>query len=516
MSFVSVTHSFCSERDNVGIFCGGGKVKNRAVRFFLLLVTVIFLCVPRAQSNTLRISQIDNSSLLINQQVRLYLSVTDKNGDPVKNLTEDRFTVYEMGEEREIDTFRRGININQGINLLLVLDNSGSMYWDGTGEKKDSSDSSIWRITHAKDAVVSLMNRMKNPMDKVGLISFNVKPDVHSKLTAEKVEVVRGLDSIGKPSEKEAYTELYETLYESVDYLRTAGGRKIIVLLSDGQEFPLEDNPNFPERHGMEGAIEFAQAEGISIFTIGLSTKADRENLRRIAEETGGASFSIYDPKKLKTLYELIREQVLNEYLVSFRAGMEPVEKKSVEVLYRGKDGIVSAERYYFSGTIFGFGHERINFWSFLFIPLSGGLVWVLSLVRFEKKKADPSLTVFGPAGKRTIVHTLPVAGRRSGLTIGGDESSDITISGSPTRTVSEAKITGKDGVYTITGVKTPVVVNNKPVSTKVLRPGDLIKIGASTVVFDEGIKKEEKQKEGGKKKPQRRKRRTHSSRRKK
>jgi len=489
------------------------KVRNTAVFSFLFFITVIFLCVPRAQCDALRISQIDNSSLLINQQVHLYLSVTDENGKPVKNLTEDQFSVYEMGKEREIDMFRRGVNINQGINLLLVLDNSGSMYWDGTGEKKNSSDSSIWRITYAKDAVVSLMNQMKNPMDKVGLISFNVKPDIQTKLTDEKVEVVWGLDSIGKPSEEEAYTELYETLHESVDYLRTAGGRKIIVLLSDGQDFPLDDNPNFPERHGMEGAIEFAQAEGVSIFTIGLSAKADRKNLRRIAEETGGASFSVYDPKKLKTLYELIREQVLNEYLVSFRAGMEPVEKKAVEVVYREGDNALSAERYYFSGTIFGFGHERINFWPFIFIPLSVGLVWVLSLIRFERKKMDPSLTVFGHSGKKTIVHSLPVTRGRSELTIGGTESSDITISGDSKLTVSDAKIAEKDGVYTISGAKTPILVNNKPVKTKVLRPGDLIKIGDSTVVFDEGVKKEEKKREERKKKPPRRNSRARSSR---
>jgi Ca-activated chloride channel family protein len=490
------------------------KVKNTAVRFFLFFFTVISLCVPSAHCGALRISQIDNSSLLINQQVRLYLSVTDENGKSVKNLTEDQFSVYEMGKERDIDMFRRGININQGINLLLVLDNSGSMYWDGTGKNKNSSDISIWRITYAKDAVVALMNQMKNPMDRVGLISFNVKPDVQTKLTEEKVEVVRGLDLIGKPSEEEAYTELYETLYESVDYLRTARGRKIIVLLSDGQNFPLDNNPDFPERHGMEGAIEFAQTEGISIFTIGLSTKADRKNLRRIAEQTGGASFSVYDPKKLKNLYELIREQILNEYLVSFRAGMEPVEKKSVEVVYREGENTVSAERYYFSGTIFGFGQERINFLSFIFIPLSVGLVWVLSFVRFERKKPDPSLTVFGPSGKKTIVHSLPVTRGRSELTIGGTEAADITISGDPKLTVSEAKIVEKDGVYTISGAKTPILVNNKPVRTKVLRPGDLIKIGDSTVVFDEGAKKEEKQREGTKKKQPRSSGRARSSRR--
>ncbi len=492
---------------------GVRKVRNTVVRFYLFLALFISLCVSAAYCDSLRISQIDNSSLLINQQVRLYISVTDESGKPVKNLTREQFSVLEMGKPREIDSFERGININQGINLLLVLDNSGSMYWDGTGKKRNSPDSSIWRITYAKDAVVTLVNQLKNPLDKVGLISFNVKPDIQTKLTDEKVEVVWGLENIGKPSEEEAYTEIYETLYESVDYLRTARGRKIIVLLSDGQNFPLEENPSFPERHGMAGAIEFAQLEGISIFTIGLSAKADRENLRMIAEQTGGASFSVYDPKRLKTLYEIIREQILNEYLISFRAGMEPVEKKSVEVIYGEGEDAKRAERFYFSGTIFGFAQERIHFLSFILIPVTFGLVWILSFVKFERKKPDPSLTVFGPSGKKTIVHTLPVTRGRSELTIGGNETADITISGDPKLAVSEAKIVRKDGAYTISGAKIPILVNNKPVKTKLLRPGDLIKIGDSTVVFDEGVKREEKEKGEKKKKPPRSKRKRCTSR---
>ncbi len=465
-------------------------MKQRRVLFICFLFFFFLFFASNIYSDSVRISQIDNSSLLINQKVKVYLSVTDREGSPISNLEKENFIVYEFEEQKEIHQFQRGVNVQKGINLLLVLDNSGSMYWDGSGEIKNSNDESIWRITYAKEAITSLLNEIKNPRDRVGLISFNVKLDSKVRMTDDKVEIVRVLENVKKPKEEEAYTELYETLHESVDYLRVLKGRKVIVVLSDGQDFPLEQNPHFIKRYGMDGAIDFAQQEGVSIFTIGLSTKADRKNLRKIAEETGGAYFSVYDPKKLKNLYTLIRDQILNEYLITYSAGMEPSERKPVKIIYMNQDKKAEANRYYFSGTIFGYGQEKINYLAFILIPVVFALVWLISLMKFEQKRETPSLTVFKPGGRKTIVHSLPVTRAQSEMTIGGRASSDITIAGDPSLKHTEVKIVNKKGVYTLSGGKAQVKVNNKPVKTKVLRPGDLIQIGNSTVVFDEGVKR--------------------------
>jgi Ca-activated chloride channel family protein len=451
----------------------------------------LFLFGGTAFSDTVRISQIDNSRLLLNQSVNVYVSVTDRDGDPIPNLTEDNFTLYEMGEQRRIQSFQRGVNINQGIKLLLVVDNSGSMYWDASGKERNSSNERVWRINYAKEAVSSLLNNIKNPMDRVGLITFNVKVESKIRLTSDKGEVARILQSITRPAEDQAYTELYETLYQSVDELRTYGGRKVIILLSDGQDFPLSDNPHFPKRHGIEKAIRFAQQEGISVFTIGLSARADRENLKRIAEETGGAYFWVFDPAQLRNLYNLIRQQILQEYLISYRATMTPAEKKPVQVAYTAKDERIEAERFYFSGTLFGLGRQSLDWRVFIALPAGCALLWVLSLFKFEQKKELPSLSVRTPAGKRTQVYQLPNTKMKAGITIGTSASSDVTISGDPKIRETQAKITVKDGMYTISS-KGPVTVNNRQVTAKVLRSGDLIKLGNTQLVFDAGVVKAE------------------------
>ncbi|MCK5570535.1 MAG: VWA domain-containing protein, partial [Spirochaetes bacterium] len=297
----------------------------KSVMLLCNICLILFFSFSNAFSESIRISRIDSNSLLLNQKIKVYLSVTDENGKPVKDLGIDNFEIFESpenhtGQEREILAFEKGVNINRGINLLLVLDNSGSMYWDGSGKIKNSTDQEIWRITYAKEAITSLLKEIKNPLDRVGLFTFNVKIDTETALTTDRVKIVKAIIEIKKPSEEEAYTELYETLYQAVNYLRVSKGRKIIIVLSDGQNFPLDKNPHFPERYGIEGAIDSAQKEGISVFTIGLSKKADRKNLRRIAEETGGAYFSVYDPGRLEDLYNMIRDQILNEYLVTYSA----------------------------------------------------------------------------------------------------------------------------------------------------------------------------------------------------
>jgi Ca-activated chloride channel family protein len=483
-----------------GRYSGRNSVLNYAR--IVLITSLFFLSAALACPDAVRISQADNSMLLINQRVRLYISVTDEEGKPVGELGEKNFRVFESTEEsgekqRRIVSVKQGVNINEGINLLFVVDNSGSMYWDGSGKVKNSDDPSVWRITYAKSAIGALLMEIKNPLDRVGLVSFNVKMGQKVEPTSDKVETERALQKIRRPAEEEAYTELYETLYWSIDDLRTVRGRKVIIVLSDGVDFPLKENSNFLIRYGMEGAIDLAQKEGISIFSIGLSGRADKSSLKRIAEQTGGAFFSVYDPQRLESLYSLIREQVLNEYLVVYPATMDPATRKRVRVEYVRDGEKGGAERIYFSGTIFGFPWERVNWLFFLLIPGALLLLWTVSLLKFEKKGETASLNVLsvegGRGGRRGSggKQTLALGSSRRSVTIGVSSDADITVARSQKvqGAGSEVTIQQKGGVFTLVSRGAPVSVNNRDVKKKVLRSGDLIKVEGTEIVFDRGVK---------------------------
>jgi len=470
-------------------------------RFFMFLV-VCALPLQGALSDTLRVSQIDNTSLLANQRIKVYVSVTGSDGVPVTGLAKEVFRLYESvaegrRQEREILRMLEGVNVIQGVNFLLIIDNSGSMYWDRTGRIKNSSDPEVWRITSAKKAVGDLMNEIRNPKDRVGLMSFNMRIDTYVEPTDDKVSVQRALAGISRPSEEEAFTELYETLYRAVGDLSETRGRKVIIVLSDGVDFPMEDNPYFPERAGIGGVVERANREGISIFTIGLGRSADNENLSRIAQETGGAHFSTYSPEEISRLYALIRDQILSEYLLVYAAGMRPAERKLVRVEYTTPDGArtLSSERFYFSETVFGFPQPQFPLLAFVAVPAAVILLIVVTLVRFERKKQTPSLEVYQGKGRGKRVQTLDLSPRKRAITIGGGERDDLTITGDRKVRKTMVQIENRDGSYRIASSGGPVTVNNRNVQTRVLKSGDVIKVGDTTVVFDSGIEKKKKKK---------------------
>jgi len=471
-----------------------------SIKRLFILILLVALPVHMTLSDAIRVAQIDNSSLLVNQRIRVYVSVTGEGGVPVRGLDKNVFALYESTEQgprlkREIIRVREGVNVVQGVNFLLIIDNSGSMYWDATGRIKNSDDQDIWRITSAKRAVEDLLNEIRNPKDRVGLVSFNMRVDTNVKPTDDKVSIQRALMQINRPPEEEAFTELYETLYHSIIDLSASKGRKVIIVLSDGVDFPMKDNPYFPERFGMEGVIERANKEGISIFTIGLSSKADNKSLSRIARETGGAHFSTYSPEEISKLYSLIRDQILNEYLFVYAAGMIPAEKKLVSVEYTPESGgtALESERHYFSETVFGFPRSAFPLFPFVAVAAAAIILAILSLVRFERRKEAPSLDVYQGRGRGKKVQTLAISPRKRTITIGADAGDDLTITGDRKVSKTMVQIESRDGSYRVTSSGGAMTVNNRNVQTKVLKSGDIIKVGDTTVVFDAGVKKKKK-----------------------
>ena len=64
-----------------------------------MISSLFFLSAALACPDAVRISQADNSMLLINQRVRLYISITDEGGKPVGELGEENYRVFESTEE---------------------------------------------------------------------------------------------------------------------------------------------------------------------------------------------------------------------------------------------------------------------------------------------------------------------------------------------------------------------------------------------------------------------------------
>jgi len=460
---------------------------------------MLILCTGYLSADYVRISQIDSSRLLFSQEVKLYISVTGKDGEPVSKLTQDMFAIYESANAKDYQkipgliNFQSMANYEAGINFLLLVDNSGSMYTNMRGMRTRYIYDK--RISYAKKALVSFLKSVSNPKDKVGLAVYNTNYLLYSGITEDKAKIEGFLDKIVQPAPEDAFSEIYASVNTAVEEFNTIKGRKVIIVLSDGQNMPYHYYTKKP--HKVFGSKIFdymepaqsCQEEGISVYAINFGPKTERKDqgLSKIAYQTGGTVFDAYDPKQLNDVYNKIVNQILNEYLITYMATMEPADKKYVKVECN-TDGQSSATRFYFSSTVFGLPLK--SFYILLVLPFILAIVflWLLAKIKFEKKKSNPNIEILNPGSAKASTNLFALDKTKKTI-IGGDPSADMTLSGGATKLKEKHATIMFDNSkkkYTIVADGN-LTINNKPIKTKLLEPGDVINVGGTTIVFDDG-----------------------------
>ncbi len=471
-------------------------------KIFCLLLSVFSAAVISAAEPV--ISQIDTSDLFINQKIKMYVNVTDKNGQPVNVVSADDLEIYESSSaapEREVKidnatvSIQGNINQSNGINFYLMLDNSGSMYMGMNG--KNTSSEEDMRINLAKSAVNSFLSSIDNEADKVGLAAYNTNFNSFSAPSSNIDKVTGLLEEISKPDAENRYTEIYASLCLAVNEFREIHGRKVIILLSDGENQPYykltgKEHPLFKNKtFDYKEPIELCNQEGISVFPIyfGTSSQMKDKYLDEIAFGTGGRVFNANNKNDLENVYVEIRKQILTEYLVSYKASMIPADKKNVRLVYNYNNDKGQSERYYFSSSVLGMPLKVFSWLLLLPFLLALILFGLLSLLKFENKNNGAYLQLLdrGVSKVSTKVFSL----NKAKTVIGGSANADMTIIGKNNNIKNNhATIVFDKTRHCYTLVSDGLTkVNNRTVKTKILEPGDVINVCGTTVVFDDNQK---------------------------
>jgi len=449
------------------------------------------LLTQGAFAANLRIAQVDNSDLLLYQEIQLYLSITDAKGEPIKGIQAEELKVFEglsakvPGSLRPQVDFRRASNFEDGVRFLLLIDNSGSMYrnLEGQPTKNDKER----RIQIAKAGVRSFIESASNPKDRFGLVAYNSFYQQLSPVSQDKAQLLAELDKLPKPTGKAVYTELYGSIMTTAKDFMSHRGRKALLVLSDGENSPYLQNTKEPHpRYGKEKiawqqALEQLQTEGISLYAITFGPKGAKHDrhLRQIAAQSGGAVFDAHSESELKEVYQKVLRQILGEYRLTYKAGMAMDEKKFVHA----RLGQLQASRFYYSGGLLG--QPRGDFY---LIPALAALLsllafWAVTKLRFEKNYPKPHLEILNDGGAQISTQILDLG--QAQTVIGGAADAGMTIIGGKGVVDHHATIVfdPKTEQYAITA-QGELTVNNQLVQTKVLESGDLIRIGATTMVF--------------------------------
>jgi Ca-activated chloride channel homolog len=144
--------------------------------------------------------------------VSIPVSVTDRDGKYIPNLTKDDFHIWEDGVEQRVAYFA---STEKPFTVALLIDTSGS---------------TRFKLEEIQDAAIAFVNQLR-PDDRVLVVSFDDKiRGVQNQPTNDRSALRNAIlqTRIGSG------TKLYEAVDQVINRLNSIEGRKAIVLFTDG------------------------------------------------------------------------------------------------------------------------------------------------------------------------------------------------------------------------------------------------------------------------------------------
>jgi Ca-activated chloride channel family protein len=264
-------------------------------------LAVLALAVTFAQEPTFRSGT---------RVVPLPTMVTDSQGRFVPDLEQTDFTILDNGKPQEIVIFENSV---QPFTVVVLLDFSASM----TGHLKLLKEA-------AEEFLIRLL-----PVDKGMVGAFSSKIQFSGRFTNNRDALIGSLQDMQYGNE----TKLYDALDESIKLLEPIDGRRVILVLTDGEDFG--------SRMGQGTVRERAQKNDIMIYAIGFKSSIggqvsnpDRD-LRKLADSTGGGYFELKRSDELGPTFTRVAQELHSLYTIGFSPAS--LDNKEHKLLVRMK-----------------------------------------------------------------------------------------------------------------------------------------------------------------------------------
>jgi Ca-activated chloride channel family protein len=242
-------------------------------------------------------------------------------------LTANNFEVYEDGKLQKIEKFVAPSELP--LSIALLVDTSNSVKLKLPFEKDAGEDFIATVTTHRKK-------------DRILLGSFDSEVMLHQDFTDNQEVLIRTLRGLKAGGYTKLYDAVYRIIEEKMSNPENRDARRIIVILSDGEDTA--------SQRSLRDAIEMGQRYDVTVF--GISTKnfkgmdsgmvenADDKDLRRLCEETGGQVFLPSQKLELFRSFSEVAQDLRHEYVIFYtpsnqaRAG----KKREIRVKLVGAD----------------------------------------------------------------------------------------------------------------------------------------------------------------------------------
>jgi Ca-activated chloride channel family protein len=238
--------------------------------------------------------------------VRLPVTVTDKNNRFVTDLKESDFEIFEDKTAQNILSFQPLSNLPLDIGMLM-----------------DTSNSVKPKLKFEKDAAYSFLQTvLQSRQDRALFTTFDSQVELQQDLTNRLDLLTKAIDKVKAQGATKMYDAIYSVCEEKMMSPATIGRRRAMVVITDGEDTESD--------HNLKDVIDIAQRSETAVYLI--STKAggffgvqggtvDRredKDLKRLAEETGGRAFFTAEVIELEKSFSAIARELRSQYVIAY------------------------------------------------------------------------------------------------------------------------------------------------------------------------------------------------------
>ena len=254
----------------------------------------------------------DNYEVIVNQidfseypKIKTYVEIRDRiTGEVPKNLDPRFFYISEktLNDPKLLrKTVLKASQLDQieKLNINMVADISGSMIG--------------YPLESAKSIMSNFINQVQFSIgDTVELTGFSDGVYTFKPFTNNAEELQTEINNLYTGD----MTALYDALFASVNTTAVQSGAKCVIAFTDGMDNYSNCTP--------EDVINASKRYNVPVFIVGVGDSLDSSELRRIAEETGGTYYNVYDFEDMGSLYDDIYRQQKQLYLVEYETDIPP------------------------------------------------------------------------------------------------------------------------------------------------------------------------------------------------
>lgn len=317
--------------------------------------------------------------------VTMFVTVRDKHGQLIRNLTKDAFVLQQDGHAQTISYFAPDSDLPLTLGLLV-----------------DTSMSQRHVLDQERDASHAFLDHLlREDKDQAFVIHFDRAVELLQDLTSSRQKLEASLDQLGRPQFSQTGgggssgsdpdsssgggggrgsrghggggTLLYDAVYLASDELmKKQQGRKAIIVLSDGVDHGSKES--------LRDAIETAERADTLVYSILFADKEEHGNgggyggghmggggmggggmggghrrypqesrpdgkkiLQQLAKETGGRFFEVSKKETIDQIYAEIDEELRNQYALGYTPNKPDADVgyHKIQLTTKQKDSVV-------------------------------------------------------------------------------------------------------------------------------------------------------------------------------